>query len=104
MPVRDTPTDLEASVNLPVGSAADAAAILCPSVGATPTRAPVTGIEPIVDNALMDSSRIRAEVVSPSLPQGQHLLRDMGVAKTPTLTHVTRLGPITIAYFDSDIT
>ena len=43
MPERDTPVDLEAIVSPPVASAAVTAAILVPTVGATPTRAPVTG-------------------------------------------------------------
>ena len=43
MPERETPVDLVASVHFPAGFAADTAAILGPSVGATPTRAPVIG-------------------------------------------------------------
>jgi len=81
MPVRDTPSDLGASVNLPAGIAADTAAILGPSVGA-----PVTGMVPSVDNVLSDRSETRAEVVSPPLLPEQHMMRDTGEANSSTLS------------------
>ena len=84
MPERETPVDLEASVHFLVGFAADTAAILGPSVGATPTRAPVIGNVTAVDTPLIGSGRDRAETVSP--PQGQHILRDTGELNFPTLT------------------
>jgi len=46
MPETDTPVDLEAIVSSPVASAAVTAAILVPTVGAMPTRAPVTSDAP----------------------------------------------------------
>ena len=86
MPERETPVDLVASVHFSAGFAADTAAILGPSVGATPirARAPVIANVTAVDTPLIGSGRDRAETVSP--PQGQHMLRATGEHNFPTLT------------------
>ena len=55
MPERNTPVDLEAEISPPVVSAVVTAAILVPMVGATPTRAPVTGNVLTCETSLTDS-------------------------------------------------
>jgi len=85
MPVRDTPVDLEATVSSPVASAADTAAILVPTVGATPTRAPVTGDALACETAAISPSMVRDELTFQS--RGQPLKRGSGAqAETPTLS------------------
>ena len=59
--VRDTPPNLGTSADLSANHAADFAAILGPSVDATPTRNPTADIAPI------DQHMLRAEAHSPTL-------------------------------------
>ena len=69
--VRDKPPDLGAPANFPVSHAADFAAILGPSVGATPTR------DPTCDSALIDQHQMLRVTSESSL--------------SPTLTLITTL-------------
>ena len=68
----DTPVDLEAVISPPVDSAAVTAAILVPTVGATPTRAPVTGDVLTCETSLIDSDEVTFQ------SRDQPLKRDTG--------------------------
>jgi len=76
MTERDTPVDQEAIVSPPVAFAAITAAILVPTVGATPTRAPDSGDAPARATALINPDEVRLEVATQS--QGQPLKRGSG--------------------------
>jgi len=81
MPERYTPVDLEAIVSLPVASKAVTAAILVPTVGATPTRAPVTGDALTCETTLINLDEVATQ------SQGQPLKRGSGAQyETPTLS------------------
>jgi len=85
MPERDTPLYLEAIISPPVASAAVTAAILVSTVGATPTRAPVTGDALTCETSLINPDEVRLEVATQ--PHGQPMKRGSGAQyETPTLS------------------